>query len=165
MGTLLGGEVNCNRDFAAGKRVGAKNHETVGCSETGTEVTLLPIKDDLRERTLAKIPGLLGKLGYLAELRESGAYVHWGLTRVYGEEGTQRTLADLHRALFLQVLRTPLRRLVDDAKRAAASQHCEVRAYLKELLRDPSALVPANMGGGSAAHFNSVVAALLSVLQ
>ena len=61
---------------------------------------LLPIKEDSQRRTLAGIPGLLEKLAYVAELREGDKYVHWGVTRVYGEEATQRVLGEIHRALF-----------------------------------------------------------------
>jgi hypothetical protein len=90
--------------------------------------------------------------------------VHWGLERVYGEEGTQRTVAEVHRALFLQVLRTPLRRLLEDATHSAAAQRSDVKPYLATVLRDARSLVPGNLSGGSEAHFNSVVAALLSLL-
>lgn len=128
-------------------------------------MTLLAIKDDFIERTLAKVPGVLGKLGYVAELRESGRYVHWGLERIYGEEGMQRTVGDVHRGLFLQVLRTPLRQLMEDATRSAAAQRSDVRSYLEGILKHPHALVPPHLGGGSVAHFNSVVAALLSLLR
>jgi hypothetical protein len=126
-------------------------------------VTLLAIKDDFLQRTLANIPGLLGKLDYVADLWEDGKYVHWGLTRVYGEEGMQRTLAEVHRGLFLQVLRMPMRQLLEDVTRSAAAQRSDVRQYLETVLRDPRSLMPANLGGGSEAHFNSVVAALLSL--
>ena len=132
--------------------------------ETGTYVTLLPIKDDFLQRTLANVPGVLGKLGYVAGLREDGRYVHWGLERIYGEEGTQRAVGEVHRGLFLKILRTPLRRLLDDATRSAALQRSDIRAYLSAVLCDPGSLVPANLGGGSEAHFNSVVAALWSLL-
>jgi len=128
-------------------------------------VTLLAIKDDFIERTLAKVPGVLGKLGYLAELRDNGRYVHWGLERIYGEKGMQRTLGDVHRSLFLQVLRTPLRQLMEDATRSATAQQSDVRNYLEDILKNPRALIPPHLGGGSAAHFNSVVAALLSLLR
>lgn len=127
-------------------------------------MTLLPIKDDLLERTLASIPGILGKLNYVADLRESGRYAHWGLARTYGEEALQRTMGEIHRALFLQVLRTPLRQLLEDVRRSAAAQRSDVRPYLEAILRNARSLVPPNLGGGSAAHFNSVVAALLSLL-
>jgi hypothetical protein len=128
-------------------------------------VTLLSIKDDFVTRTLANVPGMLGKLNYLAGLRENGRYVHWGLTRAFGEETTQRALADIHRGLFLQVLRTPLRRLLEDAAQSAAAQRVQLREYLQTVLRDAHSLVPPNLGGGSEAHFNSVVAALLSLLR
>lgn len=127
-------------------------------------MTLLPIKDDFLERTLVKIPGVLGKLDYLAELRENGKYVHWGLARIYGEEVLQRTLAEVHRGLFLQVLRTPLRQLLEEVRRSAAQPN-EVKRYLETLVRDVRSLAPPNLGGGSEAHFHSVIRALLSLLR
>jgi len=127
-------------------------------------VTLLPIKDDFLERTLVKIPGVLGKLDYVAELREKGKYVHWGLARIYGEEVLQRTLAEVHRGLFLQVLRTPLRQLLEEVRRTGAQPN-DVTRYLETLLRNVRSLAPPNLGGGSVAHFNSVVRALLSLLH
>ena len=127
-------------------------------------MTLLAIKDDFIERTLAQVPGVLGKLRYVAELRADGRYVHWGLERIYGEEGMQRTVGEVHRNLFLQVLRTPLRQLLEDATRSAAAQNSDAQAYLQVILEDPRALVPPHLGGGSVGHFNSVVAALLSLL-
>lgn len=127
-------------------------------------MTLLAIKDDFLERTLSRVPGVLGKLGYMGALIEDGRYVHWGLERVYGGEGTQRAVAEVHRGLFLQVLRTPLRQLLEDARRSAAAERSEVRRYLEKILRHPEGMVPQQMGGGSLAHFNSVVAALLSLL-
>ena len=128
-------------------------------------MTLLAVKDDFLQRTLANIPGVLGKLEYVAQLRADGRYLHWGLERIYGEETMQRTLAEVHRGLFLQVLRTPLRRLLEDVTRAAAAQSFEVREYLENVLREPRLLVPPSLGGGSEAHFNSVVAALWSLLR
>ena len=137
----------------------------VGISEIGTDLTLLAIKDDFIERTLARIPGVLGKLSYVAELRENGRYAHWGLERIYGENGMQRTLGDVHRSLFLQVLRTPLRQLLEDTARSAAAQQSGAKDYLETILKDPGTLLPPHLGGGSLAHFNSVVAALLSLLR
>ena len=128
-------------------------------------MTLLPIKDDFVLRTLAGVPGLLGKLNYVAELRENDQYVHWGLERVFGEETMQRAVADIHRGLFLQVLRTPLRRLLQDAAHSAAAQNSQLRPYLQTILKDAHSLVPPKLGGGSEAHFNSVVTALLSLLR
>ena len=72
--------------------------------------------EDLLGTTLAEVPGTVGKVGYLASLRDgaSGTYAHWGLTRTYGEMAAQQALAEAHRLLFLRMLRTPLRALRDD---------------------------------------------------
>jgi len=133
-------------------------------SANGTDVTLLPIKDDFVLWTLSNIPGILGKLDYVSELRENDRYLHWGLTRIYGEEATQRALGEVHRELFLQVLRTPLPQLVKDVACSAAGKQVEPRDFLESLVRNSKSLVPPEVGGGSVAHFNSIVVALLLLL-
>lgn len=127
-------------------------------------MTLLSIKDDFLQRTLANVPGILGKLYYVSELQEDCRYVHWGLTRTYGEEATQRALGEVHRELFLQVLRKPLRQLVEDLARSAAGRQVELREFLESLVRNSQTLLPPEIGGGSVVHFNSIVAALLLLL-
>ena len=59
--------------------------------------------EDLLGTTLAGVAGTVGKIEYLASLRDaaSGAYSHWGLTRAYGEMAAQHALAEAHRLLFL----------------------------------------------------------------
>ena len=126
-------------------------------------MTLLAIKDDFLQRTLARVPGKLGKLDYLSGLREGDKYVHWGLTRIYGEEATQRTLGDVHLELFLRVLRTPLPQLVEDAARSAAGKQMQPREFLEALVRNAKVLVPPDLGGGSAAHLNATLASLLAL--
>jgi len=127
-------------------------------------VPLLSIKDDFLQRTLANVPGVLGKLTYISELRENNRYVHWGLERIYGEEATQRASREVHRALFLQVLRTPLRQLVEDLAPSAAGRQVEPRAFLESLVRNSKSLLAPEIGGGSVAHFNSIIAALSLLL-
>ena len=127
-------------------------------------MTLLSIKDDFCERTLANISGIWGKLGYVSGLRENDRYVHWGLTRIYGEEATQRALGEVHRELFFQVLRTPLRQLVEDVACAAAGKQVESRDFLESLVRNSTLRLPPEMGGGEVVHFNTIVAALLLLL-
>jgi hypothetical protein len=126
-----------------------------------TDVTLLPIRDDFVLRTLSNIPGILGKLDYVSELRENDRYLHWGLTRIYGEEATQRALEEVHCELFLQMLRTPLPQLVKDLACSAAGKLVEPRDFLESLVRKSKSLLPPEVGGGSVVHFNSIVAALL----
>ncbi len=108
---------------------------------------LLPIKDEFLVRTLANVPGLWVKLVYISELRENDTYVHWGLTRIYGVEATQRALREVHRALFLQVLRTPLRQLVEDVACSAAGKQAKPRDFVESLVRN--SLLPPEIGGGS----------------
>jgi hypothetical protein len=126
-------------------------------------MTLLAIKDDFLQRTLARVPGVLGKLEYVSELRENDKYLHWGLVRIYGEEVTQRTLGDVHRELFLRVLRTPLPQLVEDAARSAAGKQVQPREFLEALVRNAKVLVPPDLGGGSVVHFNATLASLLAL--
>lgn len=126
----------------------------------GTEVTLLSAKDDFLQRTLLHVPGIWAKLSYVSELRENDRYVHWGLTRICGEEATQRALQNVHRMLFLQVLRTPLQELAEDLACSAAGKQVEHTEFIESLVRNSLSLVPPNIGGGSVAHFNSIIAAL-----
>ena len=42
--------------------------------------------------SLSAIPGALGKLAYLAGLREDGGYRHWGLARVHGSDKAEQAL-------------------------------------------------------------------------
>jgi len=71
--------------------------------------------EDFESTTLEAIPGLFGKLRYVAELHDgSGGYSHWGMERVHGKEPTRRAIRLAHAALLTQVLRTQLRVLVAD---------------------------------------------------
>lgn len=119
------------------------------------------VLDDFVGLTLPAVPGVWGKLRYVASLRqEGGRYEHWGLVRLYGDAAVQRALSEAHRTVFLQVLRTPLKDLLKDAELSASELEMEVRCFLAELQRDARLLAPSDKGGGSEAHFNSVVQAL-----
>jgi len=84
-------------------------------------MTLKSAMQDLQERTLRAVSGLLGQLDYLAGLRSrDGLYSHWGLERVHGEGATQRALRDAHKAVVTNILRTRLRNLVRDADELAS---------------------------------------------
>ena len=115
--------------------------------------------DDFVQRTLAALPGWWRKLDYLAGLRrEGGRYAHWGLQRVYGERRAQEAMAQAHRELMLEVLRTPLRALADEVEGGGKEA--------LDFLRHPGAnLLPDDLGGGSARHFSSVVSAISQVAR
>ena len=58
------------------------------------------------QRTLAQIPAVLGRLAYLASLRNinSGAYEHFGLSQRVGQEETDRLLRRSHLEIFQEWL-------------------------------------------------------------
>ncbi len=130
----------------------------------------MPLKsalEDLVETTLAAVAGLVRKIEYVASLREpaQGRYSHWGLSRVHGEEGAQQAISEAHRRVFLEVLRTPLRDLRDDLMASSAGSQRPVREHVESLRARLPALLPRDLGGGSARHFSSVLRALSSLVS
>jgi hypothetical protein len=94
-------------------------------------MALFSAADDFSRRTLAALPGLLAKLQYVSGLRrDDGQYAHWGLARVYGEHAARQAIEGIHKDLTLQVLRTPLRELVEDAIQSAENAETDVAEYL-----------------------------------
>ena len=125
-------------------------------------MTLQSPLDDLLGTTLAGVTGIVGKMEYVAGLRDaqSGSYSHWGLSRTYGEQAAQQALAEAHRMLFLKLLRTPLRALRDDVMLSSGALQMTAAEYVERLRSHTPALLPADLGGGSARHFSSVLQAL-----
>ncbi len=123
-------------------------------------MSLLSAIDDLLVNTLTAIPGLLDRLEYLSGLKAGEHYAHWGLIRVHGERAAQRALTDAHALVLSEVLRTPLRKLVEDVESACAASDRLPSVYLEGLYRNYSSLLPEEIGGGSSRHFSSVLHAL-----
>ena len=123
--------------------------------------------EDLLGTTLAEVAGTVGKIEYLASLRDvaSGAYSHWGLTRAYGEVAAQHALAEAPRLLFLTRLRTPLCTLRDDVMVSSGALKMTAGEFMERLRSQQPALLPQDLGGGSARHFSSVLHALSSLLS
>lgn len=115
-------------------------------------MTISSAYEDFCARTLQALGGAWERLRYVAGLRgPEGRYQHWGLARTFGDDAVQRALAEAHTALFLEILRTPLRRL--DAEFSAA----ESPAW--------SSYLPAGLEGGTPEHFNSIVSALSALAE
>lgn len=135
--------------------------ETVRFSEI-RKMTLKSALEDLLGTTLAGVAGIVGKIEYVASLRDSvsGTYSHWGLSRAYGEKAAQEALAEAHRQLFLRVLRTPLRTLRDDVVVSSGALQMTAGEYMERLRSRVPDLLPADLSGGSAGHFSSVLHAL-----
>ena len=118
--------------------------------------------EDLLGTTLAGVAGTMGKIEYVASLREagSGGYSHWGLSRAHGEQAAQQALAEVHRRLFLKLLRTPLHSLRDDVELSSGALQMTAGEYMERVRGQLSVLLPQDLGGGSARHFSSVLHAL-----
>jgi hypothetical protein len=129
-------------------------------------MTLKSAWEDLTENTLRTISGLLRKLDYVSELRQpDGSYMHWGLTRVYGETATQQALAQAHHRLVSQILRTPLHDLLDDAVAASGSEQVTPMFDLERLRHRGPSLFPPNPMAASELHLSSVLLALSSLTK
>lgn len=124
-------------------------------------MSLFSAFEDFVHYTFAALPGLWGKLIYLAGLRRSdGEYDHWGMRRLHGDKAMQRAVGRAHQTVFLDILRTPLRELQDDAARSAVDAEVDEANYLRKLEEGKEAMLPKYPGGGSSRHFNSVLRAL-----
>lgn len=130
-------------------------------SENVTTMTLKSVKEDLQARTLRAVHGVLGKLEYVAGLRqENGSYMHWGLSRVHGEDAAQKALVEAHKGLISTILRMPLGKLLDDLSDSCGTKHQAEIEFLSGLECRESQIVPANPGPGLRRHLNSVLHAL-----
>ena len=122
--------------------------------------------EDLKDTTLRKVTGLLGRLDYLARLRgPDGKYSHWGLSRVHGEVAAHEALAEAHRSTAAEVLRTPLRRMVRDAENSGEAQDIAPEQYAEQLQKRAEELLPSNSGPGSVRHLNSVLRVLSHLVK
>jgi hypothetical protein len=128
-------------------------------------VALKSALEDFESITLGAIPGLLGKLHYLAVLHDGrGRYSHWGMARVHGEEGARRAIRTSHAAVLAQVLRTPLRVLDEDLKGSAASAQTTAAEFLLSLKQLGPQVLPERPGEASEKHFMAVLHALSVLL-
>jgi hypothetical protein len=125
-------------------------------------MTLKSALQDVRETTLAAVSGLLGKLVYLASLRlQHGAYQHWGMARVYGQESADRALKTAHGEILAGVLRTPLGYLTEDLEETSRDQGVPPQKCVAEMRGQFASLVPGERADSPpAAHLSSVLTAL-----
>jgi hypothetical protein len=129
-------------------------------------MTLKSAMQDLQDRTLRAVSGLLGKLDYLASLRRpDGEYSHWGLERVHGEAATQRAFKEAHRGVVSKILRTPLRNLLRDVDESSGRQDVGPADFLKGLQEHSAHEPPTDSGAGTERHLSSVLHALLSLVK
>jgi hypothetical protein len=129
-------------------------------------MTLKSVKEDLQASTLRAVSGLLGKLEYFTSLRQQdGSYSHWGLSRVHGEEGAQRALAEAHQEHVSLILRTPMRNLLDDAQQSSIQNGTDQARFLRHLEDCKVQTLPPKPSAGSRRHLSSVLRALSALVK
>ncbi|HLK34575.1 MAG TPA: hypothetical protein VKT29_15885 [Terriglobales bacterium] len=122
--------------------------------------------DDFVLNSLAAVDGLLSKLDYVAGLRqENGAYTHWGLARVHGENAAHEAALEAHRLLLSRILSTPLAHLLQDAAQCPSACELGLRDYLEYLSQRLPVLSPEGTGRGPSLHLNSVLLALSALAR
>ncbi len=89
---------------------------------------LVPVQaayDDLLQRSLAKLPGDLSRLIYLASTRDynSGAYHHDGLAARFRPEAASKALEIAHRDIFYHLAALSLAQLVEELELYLNSSH------------------------------------------
>jgi hypothetical protein len=112
---------------------------------------------DFMVRTLGSLPGPLSRLAYIGELRRHGNYEHWGLSRVHGHPAAETAISIAHAQVWLDVLRTPLPALLQELESLSQAEAADRIARLRAA---EGTLTPADTGGGSKRHFNSILLAL-----
>lgn len=124
---------------------------------------------DLRERTLADLPGGVTKLVYLSSTRDynTGEYQHAGLADRFGGEIAQEALAKCHEVTFRELLDTSLAELVRELATYIESTGAERDKVLDawRRLQAYRVLVPNACDPLTADYFASTVKLALEALR
>jgi hypothetical protein len=124
-------------------------------------MTLKSAIDDLRQRTLERIPGTWKKLKYVAGLHSpKGSYKHWGFERQHGPVAAQSAFLEVHKKLVRTVLRTPLSVLREDLERSSESDAVSPVSYVAQLNIGRSRLLPSDCPKEAELHLVSVLETL-----
>jgi len=126
------------------------------------KMTLKSALQDMKETTLAAVSGMLGKLAYLTSLRRAhGAYQHWGMECVHGQESAERAMKIAHAEVVAGVLRTPLAALEEDLEESCKDSGVAPHVYVEGLREHFEDVLPGERKDTpSASHLNSVLVAL-----
>jgi hypothetical protein len=117
-------------------------------------MALLSPVEDFLIRSLGPVKSAVARLKYLGEIRRDSGYEHWGMEHAYGAERTNAALAEIHSMLWLEVLRTPIKRLKEESEPRPDDS---IRTFFSP------GLVPSDTRGTSVRHMR-LVATTLSIL-
>jgi hypothetical protein len=124
-------------------------------------MTLKSAYDDLRQRTVEKIPGTWGRLKYVAGLRSStGGYEHWGFERTHGPAAAQEAFEGVHKQLVRTILRTRLGALREDLGLSSEAERTNPVSYASILAGSLHQLLPSGCPKETQLHLSSVLETL-----
>jgi hypothetical protein len=127
-------------------------------------MTLTSAKNDFM-RTLNSVPGLLGKIFYLATLRnEVGEYEHWGFEKIHGRELAAESISTAHKIIFTDVLRSPILELWSEIESLADGNEGSIEGTMNRLMDLKTQAVPERACRGPRIHFNAVVEAVSALV-
>jgi hypothetical protein len=125
--------------------------------------------DDLSRRTLAKIPGELGRLIYLASTRDynTGSYHHDGLAARFRQDLAAKALAAAHRRIFYALAVCSLEELTGELETYvnASRQTPEEVVHVWQKLEPYRVALPVDVNPAIARLFVSNVRVALAVLR
>lgn len=120
--------------------------------------------EDFQARSLSALSGLWTKLLYMTELRsQDGKYQHWGHSRVHGESLSQIALSKAHSELYIAVLRSPIRELVEEIE--TTNDGSDPMELVGRITAGKKEMVPESLEGGSPRHFSSIALAVRLVYE
>src|SRR5215472_1671127 len=98
------------------------------------------VAEDFKKRTLSALPTLLEKLAYISSLQSGdGRYIHWGLSRSFGDYKAQKGISAIHAELAMKLIRLPIRGIYRDYRNAAGkTEHPELLNPESLALKGPS---------------------------
>lgn len=127
------------------------------------------VLEDLWRNTIAAIPSDMGKLAYLASLRDpnSGLYHHYGLETVYSAEQSDRALRQMHASLFYDWLKKPLADQKEDLEHYFRTVEGELNTVLEnwKVLEPYRAYVPVEADEAGRQLFRDDLRLLVELMQ
>jgi len=138
-------------------------------SYTSRNIDLEPAITDLRNRTLARLPGDFSRLVYLASSRDlnTGRYSHDGLTFHFSETVASKAMALCHREIFERLVYASLEALIEELRNYISSTNERPEEFLKSWkhLGSYRVTIPSECDELEAEVFLSNVKMALAILQ
>ncbi len=138
-------------------------------SYTSRNIDLEPAITDLRNRTLARLPGDFSRLVYLASSRDlnTGRYSHDGLTFHFSETVASKAMALCHKEIFDRLVYASLEDLIEELSNYISSTDERPQDFLKswEHLGSYRVTIPSECDELEADVFLSNLKMALAILQ